>query len=166
MISKSTVKIFEAKCATLEAEYNNRENCLRGKLNEEMRLRISEVEERRAHEYSMAMVQVRQGIKEIERELSKEKCMRTEIDKMLKDERTVLISLRCQAEEHEKNKAFLVGHMEEASAVIGRLKIMLHDERKANEGITLKLQKYSKLTSIRDRQVSEVANDFQINFKD
>eukprot|EP00948_MAST-09A_sp_MAST-9A-sp1_P003626 g3626.t1 len=149
-------QILDAKCAALKAEHNNRENELRSKMDEEMRLRIKEVEERRAHEYSMAMVQVRQGIKKLEREIAEEKRMRTELDTLLKEERAALVSLRYRAEESEKNKAVLIGHLEEASGVIGRLKGMLMEERRTKEGITSQLKSQVQVGERRDHHTAEV----------
>ena len=148
-------QVLDARLAELKAEHAAEKAEMSSRFEESVRLKLRDVEERKSHEYSMAMVQVRQGIKKLETSIEEERGSRQETEQQLRDERASLVALRHRAEEGERQKAALVTHLEEASRAIGRLKGMHESERSRREEL-----EREKLSVVKDvqRRDSDAAN--------
>ena len=105
--------IVEACVREAHIEEEHARNELIRKHDEELRVKLKELEERKQHEYAVAMLNVRQGIKKLEGRLEEEKADRKELEKALEEERKAIASYRHRSDEDDRSKQMLVAHLEE-----------------------------------------------------
>ena len=121
-------RIVASRVQAARNEEEQARNELVRKHEESIRTKLKEMEERKQHEYAVAMLNVRQGIKKLETQLEEEKGDRREAERALEEERKSVAAYRHKNDEDERNKQLLVAHLEESSANMSRLKQMIAEQ--------------------------------------
>ena len=143
--------------SSASAEFEAKTREMQTRLEAQADARVKEVEEQKQTEYTMAMMNVRQGIKKLESQVESEKRQRLDLEGVLAEERNNLSRYRMQADEDEGKRNALVMHLEEASQAISKLKAMVAAEARRREEAMGRLQVEVAAREEMEQQVARIS---------